>query len=215
LSYYFPSFPFYFSFPEFVLNEMAATLDPAVLSRLRMETRVQHEAIEQTLMLMDDTLSLDAYRHRLEQLYGFYKPLEDQILKAGGPLDEWLAPQPRRKVPLLEADLEALGQQAEAQLALGSQLPALSGVPDFFGCLYVLEGATLGGVLITRHVRKKLGVTPLTGGRFFNGYGEQTGAMWQEFRRAITAFSATTDQQDAIVAAARATFETLQHWCER
>jgi heme oxygenase len=194
---------------------MAATLQPAVLSRLRAETRIQHEAIEETLKLMDDALSLDAYRHRLVQFYGFYKPLEETIFRADGPLDEWLATQPRRKVPLLKADLEALGQPAVSRIPLCSNLPALTGVADYFGCLYVLEGATLGGVLITRHVQKKLGVMRPNGGRFFNGYGEQTGAMWQEFRAAITAFSATTDQQDAIVAAARATFETLRGWCER
>ena len=196
------------------MNETAVTLRPAVLARLRTETRDQHDAIEQTLQLMDDDLTAAAYRHRLERFYGFYKPVEDRIFNNGSPLEEWLTLQHRRKTPLLEADLKALGQQAAAPLPLCVDLPPLNDAAEYFGCMYVLEGATLGGVLISRHIQKKLGMTAMTGGQFFNGYGERTGAMWQEFRTAITDFSFVTDQQDAVIASARATFETLQFWCQ-
>jgi heme oxygenase len=194
------------------LNELAVEA-PALLSRLRAETRDQHDAIEQALLLMDDDLSIATYRHRLEQFYGFYKPVEDRLLRPGSPLANWLSLEPRRKAALLEADLETLGRAIDAQFPLCSDLPPLNDPADYFGCLYVLEGASLGGVVISRQVQPKLGVTALSGGRFFNGYGQRTGAMWQEFRTAITAFSAGTDQQDAVVAAARATFATLNSWC--
>ena len=185
-----------------------------LLSRLRTETRDQHDAIEQTLLLMDDDLTLEAYRRRLGQFLGFYKPVEERLLDGRSPLAPWLDVQARRKTPLLEADLTALGQDA-ARLPICTTLPPLVSAAACFGCLYVLEGATLGGVIISRHVGQKLGVSPAAGSAFFGGYGEQTGAMWQQFRTAITAFSRQSEAQDAVVASARATFEALQRWCEK
>jgi heme oxygenase len=194
---------------------MSAILQLPLLSRLRTETRDQHDAIEQTLLLMEDDLTLAGYRRRLEQFYGFYKPVEERILDSHGPIAAWLPLQQRRKTPLLEADLKALRQQEAAGLPVCTNLPQLISAAECFGCLYVLEGASLGGVIISRHVEQKLGVAPASGGKFFYGYGEQTGVMWQQFRVAITAFSLESDEQDTVVASARATFEALQHWCER
>ena len=192
---------------------MSTVLHPLLLSRLRTETRAQHDAIEQTLLLMDDDLTVEGYGRRLQQFYGFYKPVEARILDRSGPVAPWLAVRERRKTPALEADLKALGLAA-AQLPLCASLPPLASAAECFGCLYVLEGASLGGLIISRHVEQKLGMSAACGGSFFGGYGEHTGAMWQQFRAAITAFSSGTDEQDAVVDSARATFEALRHWCE-
>lgn len=194
---------------------MNLPLELPLLTRLRVETRAQHDAIERTLLLVGDDLTLELYQRRIAQFYGFYKPVEEQLLDDCGPMAAWLAVRRRRKTPLLQADLIALGQQAATKLPLCTALPSLSSAAECFGCMYVLEGATLGGVMINRHVEKTLRVSPGTGGDFFWGYGEQTGDMWQQFRTAITAFSLTSEQQDVVVASARTTFETLQHWCEK
>jgi len=193
---------------------MTVTVPSLTLSRLRAETREQHDKIEQTLLLMDDDLTPEKYRRRLEQFYGFYRPVEEQILNDHGPISQWLSVEQRRKLPLLETDLKALGQPADTSLPRCVKLPPLISAAECFGCLYVLEGATLGGVIISRHIESRLGLSPKSGGAFFCGYGEQTGAMWQQFRAAITAFSADAGEQDVIVASARATFEALQDWCE-
>ena len=196
------------------MNDLALTFPPPLLARLRSDTRVQHDAVEQTLQMMDDDLSLATYRHRIENFYGFYEPVEDQLFAADNPLETWLPMQARRKTALLKADLEALGQQVDRPLPVCVKFPQLESAADYFGCLYVLEGASLGGVVISRHVQARLGITAKSGGKFFHGYGERTGAMWQEFRAAITQFSFASDQHDAVVAAARATFETLNTWCK-
>ena len=193
---------------------MNPMLQATVLTRLRLETRDQHDAVERTLRLMDDDLSCDDYRHRLQRFYGYYKPVEERIFSHGSPLAEWLTLRHRIKTPWLKADLIALGRQEVAQLPVCGSLPPLRRIADYFGCMYVLEGATLGAVLINRHVQQKLGIMPQSGGQFFNGYGKRTGAMWLEFRNALTAFALMTDEQDAIVLSARVTFRTLQQWCE-
>lgn len=195
------------------MSERSKPVSP-LLSRLRTETRDQHDAIEHTLALLDGDLTRATYRQRLEQFYGFYKPVEDRLFGEGSPLEAWLDLKGRYKAPLLEADMKALDGQPAKEVLRCPDLPSLAGIAECFGCMYVLEGATLGGVLISRHIQRQLGMTASTGGLFFSGYGGRTGAMWQEFRVAINAFSLVTDRQDSIVASACTTFETLRHWCE-
>lgn len=189
-------------------------LPATILSRLRTETREQHLSIEGSLKLMDADLSLNEYALKLERFYGYYKPIEAQIFGLGSPLAKCFDLQQRRKTPLLDADLMALGRQNMAQLSLCRHLPSFNLAAEYFGCMYVLEGATLGGQVISRHLHAKLSVTPQSGGRFFNGYGQRTGVMWGEFRRAISAVVFERDDEDAAVISARTTFATLQHWLE-
>lgn len=185
---------------------------PPILSRLRAETRAEHDAIEADLDLTAEGLTRDRYRHTLERFYGFYAPLEPAIRAVGGWADRGLDLDTRRKGPLLEADLRSLGVDAPRALPLCNALPLLLTPADCFGCLYVLEGSTLGGQLISRHVRQAIGVTPATGGRFFHGYDDKTGEMWQSFRAAVTGFVVSATDQDAAVAAAKDTFQKLHRW---
>lgn len=91
-------------------------------------------------------------------------------------------------------------------------MPELVTIPQVLGCLYVIEGATLGGQIITRHLQANLGITPETGGAFFAGYGVENGVRWQAFGAMITAAAAQFGGEDEIVASANRTFETLELW---
>jgi len=184
----------------------------SILARLRTETRPEHEAIEAALELTSETLTREAYRRTLERFYGFYRPLEAGLGEIGGWTERGIDLTQRQKTPLLEVDLRALGVVRPAALPVCTDLPPHGTVSAAFGCLYVMEGATLGGQIITKAVEKSLGVTAETGGRFFNGYGDRTGPMWQGFRTAVTAFAVTVGDQDEVVAAARATFISLHRW---
>ena len=189
------------------------TASPApVLERLRSETRPHHDAIEGTLDLTSESLGRDAYRRTLERFYGFYRPLEAGLWAAGGWLERGLDITERSKTPLLEADLRALGAGDPAGLPVCTDLPPHATVAAAFGCLYVLEGATLGGQVISRSVQKAVGITPDTGGRCFHGYGDRTGPMWQAFRAALVAFAVTLSDQNEIVSAAKDTFSKLHRW---
>lgn len=187
-----------------------ATISDGILARLRHETRAEHHAIERVLDPTRELLTLDAYRRWLARLYGFHRPMEPRLRPIPG-----LDMNTRRKTSLLEADLVALGSPDPRSLAVCESLPPLTSAAARFGCAYVLEGATLGGRIVDRHVRRVLGVTPATGGRFLHGYGPRTGEMWQAFGAALTAFADTTATRDEVVAAAIATFRTLRRWCEQ
>lgn len=184
------------------------------LLRLRSATRREHEAAEAALGLADPAITRDRYHLRLEQLYGFYAPIEERLAELGGWGERGVDIEARRKAPLLRADLAALGAEPIDRIPLCSRLPPLEDAAAGFGCLYVLEGATLGGQIISRHIRSTLGIIPGRGGSFFRGYGEQTGEMWRSFGAALTAFPVDAAADGRILTTAVATFCELRRWCE-
>lgn len=134
----------------------------SIISRLRAETRGEHDAVEQMLDLMNASLNREGYRHRLQQFYGFYAPLE-AALKFNS---EHGADAARlNKTALLHHDLQQLGALIQ-NIPRCRDLPPLATRAEMTGCLYVLEVATLGGRMISQHARTTLGITLTTGGSF-------------------------------------------------
>ncbi|WP_395056093.1 biliverdin-producing heme oxygenase [Polaromonas sp.] len=196
---------------------------PSVLTRLRLETRAEHDAVERVLDLMGRGITLKAYRQQLARFYGFYGPLEAALLSRFGQLTNQLAgdtsqwsvlPLRLQKTRLLLRDLQHLGMATE-DLPLCRKLPPVQTQAEMLGCMYVMEGATLGGQLITRHVRATLGVTAATGGAFFEGYADDTGKMWQAMRQLLVRRAVNGSTEDAMVKSAIATFASLRVWCDR
>jgi heme oxygenase len=191
-------------------------MDHSILEQLKNETQHEHAAIEHSLDLTADSLTISGYAQRLKQFYGFYRPVEDRLLLVAGFADWGLDLETRQKSPHLATDISVLGgDPVLGLLPFCRELPKLESLAECFGCLYVLEGATLGGRIIGRHVKQLLGVIPETGGRFFYGYGERTGAMWQAFGKSLTAFAVDQRTRDVIVTTASDTFQSLRMWCEK
>jgi heme oxygenase len=88
----------------------------------------------------------------------------------------------------------------------------VAGTDKALGRLYVLEGSTLGGTFIDRH----LAGLPGLGGlrlRSFSPYGAETGAMWHAFRHATRDHVVQGGDPDAMLDAATGTFRSLAEWC--
>ena len=188
-----------------------------ILELLKLRTRPHHERAEASLPLMDPALTLDVYRETLISFLGFYAPMEAQI----GALSEWNGPAfdvaERRKTGLLERDLRSLGLTA-GEIALVPRcrtLPDTRTLPRTLGALYVMEGATLGGQTIRRHVERTLGQEAPTALAFFSSYGDRVGPMWKEFQAFVTRRVTTRDDAEAMVDAAAETFDALTDWITR
>jgi len=185
-----------------------------ILSRLKQATAARHAAIETRSVLLEPGLSYAAYRACLRRFFGYYAPLERRLLRSPAWRGAGLAYADRHKTPLLTQDLAALGVTAE-ELALSPwciALPDLRTTAQLYGCLYVIEGATLGGQIVTKHLQASLGVTPQTGGAFFSGYAEHTGSRWKAFGAQLNAFAEASGADEEIIASANETFETLDRW---
>ncbi len=77
--------------------------------------------------------------------------------------------------------------------------------------MYVMEGSTLGGRFIAPHVAKLFHLDAGRGNAYFEGYGERTGSMWNEFRETAS-MTVPLSQYDIAVTSAIATFDGLHAW---
>lgn len=203
-------------------NIFRGALEPVLrtlLQRLKAETRPHHERAERSVHLMDPGLTLEHYRRHLEALYGFYGPLEAMLAQQPAELVPELRVSERWKLPLLARDLLALGHDdaSLARLPRAPWLPPLPGLPEALGCFYVLEGATLGGQLILRHLQRHFAGTPAGDFAFFRAYGEDVGPMWKAFGEALTRASMAADSQlfdTRVVQGAKDTFEAFERWLQ-
>lgn len=185
-----------------------------VLTELRTATAVEHEQVEATLDLMDPQLDRDRLVAVLTRLHAFWTAAE-----AG--LDAWARRRPadaetvgwaqRRRAHLFADDLRALG--AETDTAAGPVLPAVEDTDQALGRLYVLEGSTLGGTFIARHLATLPTLGPDVRLGAFSPYGADTGAMWHDYRRITRERIVAGGDAGRLVAAARATFTALAAWC--
>lgn len=187
------------------------------MQRLKSETRPHHERTEAQVRLMDADLTPTAYRRHLEALHGFYVPLEARLARLGLEAVPGLSVHARWKVPLLKEDLCALGHDDASleRLPHCAGLPPLTGVPEALGCLYVLEGSTLGGQLILRHLRRHFDGVSLGDFSFFRAYGDEVGPRWRAFGDAVNhaSIAATEATFDArVVTGAQDTFDAFADW---
>lgn len=186
-----------------------------ILSRLRDGTREQHQRLEQVVDLPARLSSLKAYKSLLELFYGLYQPLESHLSSHRRLSLSGLAAERLGKHTLLEQDLLALGESPEAIKAIRkcSRLPDLPDVFSAAGCLYVLEGATLGGQIVSREVDQRLNISQKSGRLFFASYGSRVREMWTAYCLQLTALAAENSRgSDAIVKGASETFTCFEEW---
>ncbi|SFE91955.1 Heme oxygenase [Blastococcus tunisiensis] len=183
-----------------------------MLRRLRTGTAEQHEDVERTLDLLDPDLQRGRLTTVLARMHGFWVAAEEGLDRWAGrfPDDAAAADWPRRRrAGLFAADLVALGG---TPAGAGPQLPDVGSTDTALGRLYVLEGSTLGGVVIDRHLASLPRLADVRI-RAFSPYGGDTGAMWAAFRRVTRARVDAGGDEGAVVDSARATFRALADWC--
>lgn len=179
-----------------------------MLSSLKSATAAHHERVEAAMPSLDQLATPEGYASALRALHGFHAAWEPAIWRAPGMHDTGLVEADRRKLPQLERDLRVLGiQPLEARPPVDEMDAAAA-----LGALYVLEGATLGGRVINRHIAGPLGITPQAGGAYYHGYGERTGPRWKEFCAAAESYVARHGGESRAVRGAVACFGALEAW---
>ena len=195
------------------------------LRRLREETRPEHEATEAQMPLTAPGLTLDTYRQVLRLLLPVLQGWESWAARSA-PVHLRPLLAARRRSHWIEQDLLTLGVpsagrgRAEPEpiswaTVIGGAA-ATAKVPEnsegaseaaFLGAFYVMEGSTLGGRFIARHVETALGLLPGQGDAYFRGHEEETGAMWRETTAAIAAVPES--ESEIVIEAARRTFQAF------
>ena len=144
------------------------------LTMLRRRTMEKHRLLEKhgifSRMLAGD-LTAAEYGDFLATLARFYGGIEPWLLRQlhGHPH----APLYRRRLPLLSADLRALGLAVPHPSVTPDLPPSGTAV---LGMIYAIEGSTHGGQVIAAHCRKTLGDPVLRAMRYLSELGPD--AVW-------------------------------------
>lgn len=171
-------------------------------ARLKSETASLHDQIEaQSPMkrLMSPDLTQAEYARALGLFWDIYDELEPALQNN----QELLAALPdlnqRGKLDSLKNDLRALGHTVSSERAQSECSYARA-----LGTMYVLEGSTLGGQVITKNLRRHafIGDHNL---QFFNHYGAETMNFWRAFLNVLAQANPSLD--DEIVESAKNTFK--------
>jgi heme oxygenase len=175
---------------------------------LRRETAADHEAVEGSMPLMHEGLDTTEYVACLRQMYGVVAAWEE---KAEAIAPEWLRETlvARQRRFLLKSDLEQFGIRDEDPRR--APMPALEDLPSLLGAMYVMEGSTLGGQFIAKHVETALQLEEGKGNSYFRGHGSRTGQMWKEFCEMLKS-KVADENTEAVVASAKAMFAVFGSW---
>jgi heme oxygenase len=181
------------------------------MQRLRQETQADHDNVEGAVPLMHQGLNKAEYVQCLQRIYGVVAAWEERAAEVA---PEWLQPAllTRQRSPLLELDLSWFGVPEKDDRR--PTLPVMDNLSSFFGTMYVMEGSTLGGQLIARHVEATLHLCEGRGNSYFRGHGSQTGPLWKEFCEMLKE-RIPDEQTDAVVVSAKAMFHTFGTWMQR
>lgn len=182
----------------------------AALARMRASMGPLHDRIETAVNLMTPELNADRYQRFLERSFGFIAACERRFdVRAAPPA---LHLEARMKTALLANDLAHFGHTPATleQLEAPAQLPPVGSWPAALGYFYVIEGSTLGGQIIARHVRATIGMEAATS--FLSDGRADVGTRWKQMLAVLTGAMSDERAEAEITAAAAQTFEILHRW---
>lgn len=160
---------------------------------------------------MHQGLDTAEYIQYLQQMYGLVAAWEERAAEVA---PQWMQATlaARQRKHLLERDLAWFGLADPDNRR--PALPDIFDLSSLFGTMYVMEGSTLGGQLIARHVETTLHLREGQGDAYFRGHGDRTGLMWKEFCEMLTRHLPDS-QTEAVVASAKAMFATFGEWMQQ
>ena len=189
---------------------MPLTLD-SVAAVLKRETAGSHSDAERILLpRLSAIQSVADYATILKTFYGYFFPLQEKIgqhifSRDLGDIAE------RRHASLALLDLKSISQFPET-LDICAELPPIENKAQAFGAMYVLEGSTLGGRVISKMLMKNESIILTEANlQFFSGYKEETGTKWKVFLEALN----QQEDLNVVATSANATFLLFQSWIKR
>ena len=131
-------------------------------------------------------------------------------------IDDDIVPQysRRRKSNVIEEELQSMHENLHA-INEDVPLPRIDNIAGALGAMYVLEGSTMGGKIISKILAENLGKQP-SDIRFFNYYGDDTDVLWGQFVQSLNMFADELEDagKGVVISVARNTFHCFKAWIE-
>ena len=195
----------------------------SLMLRLREGTADLHTKAEghrfQTALVRGETPTID-YVRWLAQMLAVHETLENALVAERSVRPQWtsVVRDDLLQAPRLRDDLRLLGSDP-ASVAI---VPAAATFRDrivhmrehdaiaLLGVLYVLEGSKNGNRFIARALRRRT-AEDAPGFSYLDPHGEAQRPLWLEFKREMDALGVSPAESDAILGAARETFQAVTH----
>jgi heme oxygenase (biliverdin-IX-beta and delta-forming) len=172
-----------------------------------------HTRLEKKLVTTIRNINkVDDYVRLLRLMYGYYKPLQDMLepfIKENNIANHFTV----RNVEDIRTDIQHLQPGADDDIPVCPDTPSVNTGASSLGALYVTEGSTLGGQIITKMISRQLNISPEKGFSFFRSYGDETPVMWERFK-SILNHPRDEAQKTEMMKTAIETFSKFKDWIE-
>jgi heme oxygenase len=183
------------------------------LKNLRAETSGSHKDLEdneRSKGILSPEVSMKVYQAYLAKMYGVVAACERDVYPMLTSLFDDL--EQREKSHLILQDLAVTGMDEAAIEALKIHSFNPANMAQALGIVYVMEGSTLGGKVLFKHIQKVLGLNESSGAAFFWGYGADTGMMWKSFVSIFSDYAVLENVQRDVIESANETFTVVDQW---
>lgn len=183
------------------------------LDKLRQTTAPSHKELEENFYsksILDPSVTLQDYQTYIAKLYGVTLACEQDIFPAITSVLPDCAE--RYKASFIADDLVNTGLSLIQVANLPVYKFTFSSIAQAMGIMYVLEGSTLGGKFLYKHINKTLGLDSVNGASYFWGYGPQTGSKWNTFISVMANYAIDKNCESEIISSAVHTFSTIDNW---
>lgn len=181
-----------------------------LFSRLKKDSFRDHLRCEKKFPLFDAETNTTDYKNYLLRLYPLHLWFEGLLTAHKEILPSDLKLRARcEKSKWLHQDLSALGCAVVPIEEAKSTFPTymVDDVATLLGLMYVFEGATLGGQVISKILRKNLQLEE-TQLNYFKGYAANTGLMWKDFIQ-VASSVVTSQDYDQLLAGTTLGFQMV------
>ncbi|NIR53195.1 biliverdin-producing heme oxygenase [candidate division KSB1 bacterium] len=191
------------------------------MDRLKIETREHHQYLESLpffTILMEEKLPLESYVGLLRAMAVVHAVLEHELPLLANPVISAVWQEEMRRLPFLEKDLsfietKNIGDVPEAakhalQLAEKIRLWSTPNSVNLLGCLYVLEGSTLGAQVLRPKIAKLFNLRT-EGLSYLSSYGNDTAPRWKKFKQRMNAVDLSEQQRKTVVETAHEVFQGM------
>lgn len=200
------------------MNELTVSSEnqKLFLVNLRQATANSHKQLEENYYskaIQEPSVTLQNYQTYIAKLYGIIRASENDVY----PVLNSILPDinERYKAAYIVDDLTNTG----ISLSKAQELPVynftISSVAEAMGVMYVLEGSTLGGKFLYKHINKALGLNAENGASYFWGYGQHTGPLWNSFISLLSNYAVEKNCEDEVISSAVQTFSNIDRWLNK
>ncbi|MBX3483817.1 biliverdin-producing heme oxygenase [Phenylobacterium sp.] len=171
--------------------------------RLRDATHAHHVRLETRIDILNRIATAEGRRELVGRFHALHAAAEHALAPFLAGIDG-LDFDARRRSARLAGDLADLGTAPGAP----SAPIVVRGVAEALGLMYVLEGSTLGGRVIRKHVESRGG--DMRGLSFLDPYGADAGERWRAF---LGVLDAEADVEGLVAGAVAGFDHSERHLC--